>query len=427
MNRSILNAALYLVLLCAAISCKKDSKQAMDAPGPAPYAHGTLMETPIQKSIGPEGGTIRTPDGRFSVTIPAGAVTAATGFSLQPVTRVLELGSGNAFRLKPENVPFSQPVEISLHYDDADLDGAAPECLFLAYQDTAGYWHHVQTALDTVHRILKASTRHFSDWTARRSFAMDADKRDLEENDQAKLEISYQDISDDPAGQSDDLLGPTIRLKEHISDWKVHGPGVVKGNGANAVYTAPATIPTPATAYVSAVVKGMVNKTDPTREGTDGKVILEKRLNLGGEECKITVNGTTVILSAATITQVGNSVLLSAQSGVQGLGLSFNVTNGDIIQGKTYPVGPRDQPGRSMIATNLVTGKQYASEYTNCDPLNPEKKYGAGSVKITVWGEAGDLVEGSFSATLYYDDPHDLKCEYKSIPVSGTFKLKRFD
>lgn len=425
MNKLILNTGLYLAMLCAVVSCKKDAKQPAGSGDPEPvfYQHGVPAGTSVQKSIGPAGGTIGTPDGRFTVTIPAGAVAAATDFAIQPVTRVLELGSGNAYRLSPENVLFNQPLEISLHYNDTDIDGSAQENLYLAYQDKDGYWHHVQTQLDTTHKILKANTKHFSDWSARRSFALNADKRDLEENDQAKLEVSYQDKYDNPVNEIDDLLGPVVSLKEHIKDWAVNGPGSLNASGANAVYTAPATIPTPTTAYVSAVIEGLVDQKEPDREGSGGKVIVEKRLNLGGEECKITVNGTTVVPTTATITTAGNATILSAQSGTLGFGLMIY---GDVIQGQTYNLGPKDQIGRASMATNLVTGKEYTNEYTNCDPLNPQTKYGTGSVKITVWGEQGDLVEGSFSGTLYYDEPHDSKCEYKSISVSGSFKLKRF-
>jgi len=55
------------------------------------------------------------------------------------------------------------PLEISIRYDDHDLEGTVPEVLSLAYQDKGGAWHMQKVIkLDKDKKTITVSTTHFS-------------------------------------------------------------------------------------------------------------------------------------------------------------------------------------------------------------------------------------------------------------------------
>jgi hypothetical protein len=93
----------------------------------APTEVGTPAGNKVTKDIGPEGGTLVSPDGRLTLTVPQNALTETVPFSIQPVTSKFETGLGLSYRLEPEGKTFATPVDISVHYDDHDLEGTFPE------------------------------------------------------------------------------------------------------------------------------------------------------------------------------------------------------------------------------------------------------------------------------------------------------------
>ena len=161
-----MNFRFHFLLVLAVImisGCKNDE------PSPEVKAvatpHGTVVGVPLEESIGPEGGIIALPDGSLTVTIPAGAVSAATSFTIQEVSASpVILSAGTTYRLGPEHVQFSQPVEIIFRYTDTEVAGTPEDFLYLGYQDAEGYWHRMgNTALDKNNKTLKVTTTHFSD------------------------------------------------------------------------------------------------------------------------------------------------------------------------------------------------------------------------------------------------------------------------
>jgi len=118
------------------------------------------------KSIGPAGGTLASPDGRLTLTVRQNALTETVAFSIQPITNKSEGGIGLAYRLGPDGATFTTPLELSVRYDDKDLEGTVPEMLSLAYQDQQGAWHVSESAtVDQAAKTLKISTTHFTDWS----------------------------------------------------------------------------------------------------------------------------------------------------------------------------------------------------------------------------------------------------------------------
>lgn len=118
------------------------------------------------KSIGPEGGTIASPDGRITVEVPPNAVRDPIDFSIQPITNLAHGGVGNAYRLEPSEKQFATPVKLSFSLDAQDIKEIIPEGLSVAYQDKAGVWQALKTAkIDQATRALTVSTTHFTDWS----------------------------------------------------------------------------------------------------------------------------------------------------------------------------------------------------------------------------------------------------------------------
>ncbi|QJW90310.1 hypothetical protein HNV11_13460 [Spirosoma taeanense] len=61
-----------------------DPNVQLPSPG-TPTAVGQLIGAPVTKTIGLSGGSLVTPDGKFSLTFPAGAVSRETVITIQAV------------------------------------------------------------------------------------------------------------------------------------------------------------------------------------------------------------------------------------------------------------------------------------------------------------------------------------------------------
>jgi hypothetical protein len=132
----------------------------------APTEVGTPEGPNVTKNIGPAGGTLASPDGRLTLTVPQNALTETVGFSIQPITNKAEGGIGLGYRLEPNGKTFTTPLEISVRYDDKDLEGTIPEALAIGYQDEQKAWHLLNAAkLDQSGKTLTVSATHFTDWS----------------------------------------------------------------------------------------------------------------------------------------------------------------------------------------------------------------------------------------------------------------------
>lgn len=127
---------------------------------------GQPVGQPVKRTIGPSGGSVSTPDGRITLTIPKDSVAAPVEFSIQPITNKAEGGLGSGYRLEPNGQKFATPVEVTFKYDDKDLEGTAAEALTAAYQDEQKAWHLEDvTKLDQSAKTLTVLATHFTDWS----------------------------------------------------------------------------------------------------------------------------------------------------------------------------------------------------------------------------------------------------------------------
>jgi hypothetical protein len=103
--------------------------------------HGAAIGTAVSKTIGQDGGVIQSTDASITVSIPAGAISSPTEFIIQQVESILPGSKGSSFRLLPEGAAFGKPVTIQFSYAGLNLASMPAELLYLAYQDSEGYYH----------------------------------------------------------------------------------------------------------------------------------------------------------------------------------------------------------------------------------------------------------------------------------------------
>lgn len=99
---------------------------------------GETMATAV---IGPEGGTLTSTDGRYSIEVQPGTVEEDTTFTIELIADPAEGVIGPSYRLGPEDVEFNLPIFSTLAYDPAELGGTAEEDLWLVtWDEEEGAW-----------------------------------------------------------------------------------------------------------------------------------------------------------------------------------------------------------------------------------------------------------------------------------------------
>ncbi len=217
-----------------------------------PTEVGTPEGPKVTKNIGPEGGTLSSPDGRMTLTVPPNALTETIPFSIQPITNKAAGGIGLAYRLEPDGKTFATPLQVSVHYDDKDLEGTVPEALSIAYQDKKGAWHAQRSAkLDQEAKTLTISTTHFTDFATFPRLRINPPQTTLYVGESRTIGLTN---CPEP-GFLDKLLSRPVAcdsIPKGKREWSLRGPGAieVQSDGASVNYTAPAKKPTPNTATV---------------------------------------------------------------------------------------------------------------------------------------------------------------------------------
>lgn len=154
-----------LFLLCCFLpmmACRKKQDTHLEEPALRIWADtGIINGLTVFRAIGQEGAA----HGLFNIqlAIPAGALLQTTGIGVASITNTLPGSPGKAFRIKPANITFRQPIMIVYTYSKTEKrDGP----LYLAYQDDKGYWTIMNnTNMDTTMHTLTVTTTRTSDWT----------------------------------------------------------------------------------------------------------------------------------------------------------------------------------------------------------------------------------------------------------------------
>lgn len=121
------------------------------APGGTPTDFGKPLGAPVTQTIGPEGGTLTTADGRVAVRFPAGAVKTPTAVSLQPVENTAPVETTSpSVALLPADLVLQKPIEVTFknaksgRQTDTELTGA-----WIAEQNANGVWEAHTNATET--------------------------------------------------------------------------------------------------------------------------------------------------------------------------------------------------------------------------------------------------------------------------------------
>jgi hypothetical protein len=344
----------------------------------ASTAVGTPVGTASSQSIAAGGGSITSPDGRLTVTVPAGAVTAATTFTIQPITNQSPGAVGMAYRLGPEGLTFATSVEIRFHYSNQDLAGTVADAFVIASQTAQGYWQVSTAMLDTTSQTMSVQATHFSDWSLLAGAQLQPADASVQVGQTVALTLVYcQRIT------TSDLL-TTLLAKCAATEgagWAVNSvaggnatSGTVAASGAStATYSAPAT---PPAANPVAVSASTLLQPLSSRETLVSNITVLPDCSAPSANCVWTGTATyNASNGSAVATQVTWNVS-SSQDGV----VTLTAVSG------TFTFSP--QPGCSMSPTTVpltAANAEDAALGENSNmvislPANPPQYYGLGFV-----------------------------------------------
>ncbi|HEX7616110.1 MAG TPA: hypothetical protein VF554_12635 [Thermoanaerobaculia bacterium] len=114
-------------------------------------------DIPSAATIGPQGGSIRSEDGRFTLKVPAGALAAPAAFSLVAVANTAPNGHGSGYVLSPGAASFSRSARVVLSYDKTTLFANAPVGPNLAFQSGGSWYAVTRSSVDASARTVSAS------------------------------------------------------------------------------------------------------------------------------------------------------------------------------------------------------------------------------------------------------------------------------
>jgi len=215
----------------------------------------------VQAAIGPAGGRLSSPGGALALVVPADAVASTTTFSIQAVENRAPGARGTAYQLLPSG-SLAKPVTLTFSFTDFEALGAAPALLGIAYQGTDGAWRRVPSTVDTTARTIQAAVDHFTIFSTVTSLRLNPGAASVGSGGKQVFwldECFETQLVSPPVShfRCDGAGAPNI-AGYTVLGWSVNGvPGgsaalgtIDGGTEATALYTAPATPPTPATVTV---------------------------------------------------------------------------------------------------------------------------------------------------------------------------------
>ena len=241
------------------------------ASGPSATAVGVATGSAVTATIGAAGGSLRSADGKLTLTVPAGALAANTTIGMQPISNFAHGRIGDAYRLTPDGQTFAQPVTLTFGYTEDELIGGSADVLGVASQTATGFWLWAgEPTVNAATKTFSVNTTHFSDWSRVRGIQMRPPSKTVRVKGSVSLVVTvcYQVSITGPSGDPLTSLGYNCDLNDElailnpVSDWSVNGvmgggsvTGTVSGSGTAGTFVAPATKPNPNTVTVSALVK----------------------------------------------------------------------------------------------------------------------------------------------------------------------------
>lgn len=397
------------------VSCAKNDVGVV-TPGKTPVGVPTDVGAPtgepvVQETIGAEGGSITSADGRITISIPAGAVTSAQQFSVRPITNKNPLAIGDAFRIEPHGYQFNKPVSIQFSYDDEAIRKTIPEALGIAFQDSNGVWQaQGGVVLNKVQRTIKINTSHFSDWSLFETFYLTASAPVVNTGGSVQLEVSTIEDLVVPLTEGAQVpMGKRVTMAaKYITEWKLAGAGGLQADGPNAVYKAPGTVPS-APNPVAVSVGVDLNTGDTYLLVAHIEIVSDD----GEIEVQVAGNGAVKKTASVAVKQGGYYHIGDSDGDVQGSYVLIMVP--DALG--THPF--RDpESNEGTYFHYLVTGaNNYVCQYVNSSDLLVAS---GGGITVTDLGEEDGFLKGTIDVNpAGYGD--ELK---NTIGIQGKFRVR---
>ncbi|OGW13930.1 MAG: hypothetical protein A2035_03980, partial [Nitrospirae bacterium GWA2_42_11] len=114
-------------------------------------------------SIGPNGGTVTSSDGKAKIVIPSGSLSQDTGITVTAVSNQPSGNIGTAYEFGSDVTTFNEPVTISITYDEAFLPSGVSESDIKLGMITNNQWQEItNSVVDTIANIVSGTTSHLS-------------------------------------------------------------------------------------------------------------------------------------------------------------------------------------------------------------------------------------------------------------------------
>jgi hypothetical protein len=429
---NLLLSVTLLMTLCFLNACKKESavtQPTTENLTPYPTAIGSPVGEAQTKEIGTAGGSITSPDGRITLTIPGGALSSSTSISIQPIENTIPLGIGLSYDFLPNGQQFAKPVIVTLHYNNDELSGTAPELLELGYQNNLNVWKGTgNLQINKTAQTVSASIKHFSRWSFYAIFKMTPEQKTILVNQTASLQVMKLPYSEDPdPNNMEELLHtlgqPQLVAADKVSNWLVNGQqgaqgssnGWLSGSNTNEKqYHAPADIPASNPVAVSADINS-----------GKGSITLVSHLNIQKDvSFEFSCNG-------QSFKDLDGTVSASTSSGTLYIFMMSKVISGDKIPSLVLAMGEGFHGKgsyafgeKNLVACSVTTYPyEWKTEYYEEGSATP--KFGNGTITIDTWGNIGEVVSGTISGTLHFQKTVLNITEHKTAAVNARFSYIR--
>jgi len=256
----LLTLCLLYIYSCKKATSSSSSGSTQTTVHPEPTAVGTPTGNAVSVTVGASGGSVESADGMIELDIPAGALSANTMITVQPITNNCPGAGLEAYRFGPNGLHFDQPVTLKIHYTDDELQSTLADLMGIAFQDSVGIWYRFKNFTnDSVQKVLTVSIKHFTDYAEFYMLHINPDFSALAINMSLNLQVEMAYSDDDeivalpgsaPAPDID--VDPIIVYKPNQSIWSINGGitdqdygSITSGQGTLAAsYKAPSAVPT---------------------------------------------------------------------------------------------------------------------------------------------------------------------------------------
>lgn len=417
-----MNKILQAIIICTLIvwltSCKKTPPSPDNGIPSTPIKTeiGTPNGNPVSKIIDASGGTIISDDKNLVINIPAGAVSSATTFTIQPVTNFIPNGIGTSYKLLPEGTHFNKLIDITFKYSDDSLKGSSTDYFHIGYQDPNGYWHvNKQTSINVNQKTIKASSDHFSVWSQFVELVLKQDKDILHPNESCNLQVQYVGTTDP---KSDDVLISAFDKFPGVT-WKLDdGEGTISTNNLYCTYKAPSSIPSKNPVTISANFKNV--KT--INLGTISTLSLLAHIEIKGEYFKITIDKTPYEFDnfqcGISNSGFGPKTTIIARGSASKITLDMEIM-ANTPGGYFFDVSDT----RPTTGMNVTIGNSFLSSvYRDCNVGMSHST--VGHIQLTSVGNVGNFIDGNVDCALL-DYSSDICHNFILKEVHGKFSIVR--